>query len=52
MLRVVSRLAVSAVLLLSALVFVWQRRRNLTMHDPLNPVRRLAHEVLESMARG
>jgi nitrogen-specific signal transduction histidine kinase len=52
LLRVVSRLVVSAVLILSALVFVWQRRRNLTMHGELNRVRRLAHEVLESMVQG
>ncbi len=31
-LRLVARLAVSAVLILSALVFVWQRQRNVTMH--------------------
>ncbi len=51
-LRFVSRLAISAVLILCALVFVWQRRRNVTMHGELHRVERLAHNVLESMVQG
>jgi signal transduction histidine kinase len=51
-LRVVSRLAVSAVLLLGAAFFVWQRRRNLTMRGALHRVRLLAKDVLESIAQG
>ena len=51
-LRFVSRLAISAVLILFALVFVWQRRRNVTMHGELHRVERLAHNVLESMVQG
>ncbi|MGP0063726.1 MAG: two-component system sensor histidine kinase NtrB [Isosphaeraceae bacterium] len=51
-LRLVARLAVSAVLILSALVFVWQRQRNVTMHGALRRVERLAHNVLESMVQG
>jgi nitrogen-specific signal transduction histidine kinase len=51
-LRFVSRLAISAVLILCALVFVWQRRRNVTMHGALHRVERLAHSVLESMVQG
>ena len=48
----VSRLVVSAVLILCALFFVWQRRRNLNIHDELNRVQRLAHKVLENMVQG
>ena len=51
-LRFVSRLAISVVLILCGLVFVWQRRRNLTMHGALRQVKRLAHNVLESMVQG
>lgn len=50
--RAGSRLVVSGVLILFALFFAWQRRRNLDIHDELNRVQRLAHNVLESMAQG
>ncbi len=50
--RFVSRLAISAVLILCAMVFVWQRRKNVTMHGALHRVEHLAHNVLESMAQG
>ena len=47
----VSRLAISAVLILR-MFFVWQRRRNLNIHDELNRVQRLADKVLENMVQG
>ncbi len=51
-LRFVSRLAISAVLILCALVFVWQRRRSVSIHGALHRVERLAQNVLESMVQG
>ncbi len=50
--RVVTRLTVSAVLVLSAIGLVWQRRRNLSIHGAFYRVQRLAHDVLVSMAQG
>jgi nitrogen-specific signal transduction histidine kinase len=51
-LRFISRLVVSAVLILCALAFVWQRRRNVSIHGELHRVERLARNVLESMVQG
>jgi PAS domain S-box-containing protein len=51
-LRAISRLVVSAVLVLSATFFVWQRRRDLMMQEALDRVQRLTHRVLESMVQG
>ena len=50
--RAISRIVVSAVLLLCAMFFVWQRRRNLDMQEELGRVQRLAHQVLECMVQG
>lgn len=48
----VTPLVVSAVLVLCTAFFVWQRRRNLDIHQTLDRVQRLAHSILESMAQG
>ncbi len=50
--RASSRLAISAVLVLSALAFVWQRRRHLSTRGELHQVQQLAYQVLESMVQG
>lgn len=50
--RAISRLVVTAILVLCAFFFLWQRRRNLDIHQTLNRVQRLAHSILESMVQG
>lgn len=50
--RAVSRLIVSAVLVLCAILFVWRRRRNLDVHHAPDRVQWLAHSVLENMVQG
>jgi signal transduction histidine kinase len=51
-LRTISRLVVSAALVLSAIFFVLQRRRSVSMHEAFSRVQRLAHNVLDSMVQG